>query len=204
MRWYAMIVLCVFFSGARAQPAFLVPVADPPPTYPKALHRAGITGAVRVSFSVQADGSVSNVTVPANAHPELAEAARAAVSRWRYQPWDVSDGRPASIDVVAPMDFKLDLIPEENANESLKKLRCADVSRVAQHYAEYSWVDLPVFSWTRSYLSQSIPAAQLPEEKRLALIAKLNKNIPGIVRRCNQYPMSPYVRMLPNEIRDLL
>jgi hypothetical protein len=52
--------------------------------------------------------------------------------------------------------------------------------------------------------THSLSPTQLPEEKRLALIAKLNKSIPTIVMRCNSYPASRYVRFLPEEIRVLL
>ena len=204
MRSYGMILLCVFFGEASASSVFLIPADNPKPTYPIALYRAGVTGEVRVSFSVRADGSVHKVAVPESAQPELAEAARSAVSRWRFQPWAVTDKHPAQIEVVAPMAFRLDDSPPFHANESLKQLRCADVSRVARHYSEYLWVDLPVFSWTRSYLTHSISPTQLPEEKRLALIATLNKSVPRIVRRCHQSPTSLYVGLLPQEIRDLL
>lgn len=204
MRWYAMFVSCMFLSAARAEPVFLIPAENPKPIYPVALHRAGVTGEVRVSFSVKADGAVDKVVATDTAHPELAEAARAAVMLWRFQPWEITAEQPAQIDVVAPMVFRLDDTPPFHANESLKKLLCADVSRVAQYYSEFAWVDMPVFSWTRSYLTHSISPTQLPDEKRLALIAQLNKRIPGIVRRCNQYPMSRYVKMLPKEVRGLL
>ena len=65
-------------------------------------------------------------------------------------------------------------------------------------------MDLPVFSWTRSYLTHSLSPTQLPEEKRLALIAKLNASVRSIVQRCNVHPASRYVRFLPEEIRVLL
>ncbi|WP_204124172.1 energy transducer TonB [Pseudomonas sp. 008] len=204
MRWFALVVLCVISSGVRAGAVFLIPTDNPKPTYPRALNRAGITGEVRVSLTVHADGSVSNVAVPKDAHPDLAEASQSAVSQWRFQPWEISGDRPAQIQVVAPMVFRLDDTPPIHANEELKKLRCSDVSRVAQHFSDFSWVDLPVFNWTRSYLTHSISPTQFPEEKRLALIAKLNKSAPSIVRSCNTHPTSRFVRFLPQDIRELL
>lgn len=204
MRWFALIVLCVFSSCVRAGEVFLIPADNPKPTYPRALYRAGITGEVRVNLTVHADGSVSKLVVPEDARPELAEASRSAISRWRFQPWEISGDRPAQVQVVAPMVFRLDDSPPIHANEELKKLRCSDVSRVAQYFSDFSWVDLPVFNWTRSYLTHSISPTQFPEEKRLALIAKLNKSVPSIVRRCNRHPTSRYVRFLPQDIRELL
>lgn len=204
MRWFVVAVLCVICSSVRAGAVFLIPADNPKPQYPRALYRAGIMGEVRISMTVHADGSVTKPFVLNGANPKLAEASLSAVSQWRFQPWEIGDERPAQVEVVAPMVFKLDHTPPLHANETLKKLRCADVSRVAQHYADFSWVDLPVFSWTRSYLTYSISPMLLPEEKRLQLIAKLNQEVPSIVRRCNSFPASRFVRMLPREVRDLL
>lgn len=204
MRWLVVAVLCVICSSVGAGEVFLIPMDNPKPKYPRALYRAGITGEVRVTMNVHADGSVSQPVALKAAHSELAEVSLAAVAQWRFQPWEVSSDRPAQVEVVAPMVFRLDDTPPLHANEKLKKLRCSDVSRVAQYYADSSWVDLPVFSWTRSYMTHSISPALLPEEKRLALIAKLNKEVPTIVRRCNSHPSSRYVRFLPKEVRELL
>lgn len=204
MRWFAVFLVCVISSSVRAGEVFLIPADNPKPNYPRALYRAGIMGEVRVTLTVHADGSVSQVTVPEDALPELAEASRSAVSQWRFQPWEISSERPAQVEVVAPMVFRLDDTPPVHANETLKKVRCSDVSRGAQHYADYSWVDLPVFSWTRSYLTYSISSTMLPEERRLELIAKLNKEVPSIIRRCNTHPSSRFVRFLPREVRELL
>lgn len=203
MRWFVMVVLCLICSGARAGAVFLIPADNPKPRYPKALYRAGIMGEVRVSMTVHADGSVTKPLVQNDANPELAEASLSAVGQWRFQPWEISDERPAQIKVVAPMVFRLGRISVD-AHEELTKLRCADVSRVAQYYADFSWVDLSVFSWTRSYLTYSISPTLLPEQKRLELIAKLNREVPSIVRRCNTFPASRFVRFLPREVRELL
>jgi hypothetical protein len=45
---------------------------------------------------------------------------------------------------------------------------------------------------------------QLPNEKRLALIAKLNRKVPIIVRQCLNNPVSRYMRFLPEDIRKML
>lgn len=205
MRWFVLAVLCVISSGVIAEAMFLIPADNPKPKYPRALYRAGITGDVRISFTVHADGSVGKVmAVPGKAHAELVEASLAAVNRWRFKPWDVSSDRPPEIEVVAPMSFRLDSDIPIHANEELKRLTCGDVSREAQHLADNTWVDMVVFRYTRSYLSHSFSSSQIPDEKRLALIAKLNKSVPSIIRRCNTHPATRYVRFLPEEIRELL
>lgn len=204
MRCFVWALWVVLSIDVRAGEVFLIPENNPKPVYPVALYREGITGTSRVSFIAHADGSVSKVEASKDAHPELVEASRAAVSQWRYRPWEVSVERPAQIQVVAPMVFRLDDNLPIHANEELKKLSCGDVARSALQLAEFSWVDMPVFSWTRSYLTHSLSPTQLPEARRLELIAKLNKSVPSIVRRCNTHQASRYARFLPEEIRKLL
>lgn len=204
MRWFVCALLLVLSIDVRAGDVFLIPEHNPKPVYPVALNRAGVTGMLRVSFTAHADGSVSNVEASKDAHPDFVEASRTAVSQWRYKPWEISVERPAQIQVVAPMVFRLDDKLPIHANEELKKLSCGDVAKAALQVADFSWVDLPVFNWTRSYLTHSLSPMQLSEEKRLALIAKLNKIVPSIIRRCNTHQATRYVHFLPKEIRELL
>lgn len=204
MRWLLCVLLLVLSIEVRAGEVFLIPENNPKPVYPVALSRSGITGALNVSFTVHAHGSVNQVEASKDAHPDFVEASRTAVSQWRYKPWEISIERPAQIQVVAPMVFRLDDKMPIHANEELKKLSCGEVAKAALRLANYSWVDMPVFSWTRSYLTHSLPPTQLPEARRLELIAKLNKSVPSIIRRCNTHQASRYVRFLPKEIRELL
>jgi TonB family protein len=190
--------------GGRAGEVFLIPEKNPKPEYPLAHYRAGITGEVRVSFKVHSDGSVTHVVASKGADPEFAQASLKAVNKWRYQPWEATPERPAKVEVTAPMVFRLDDKLPIHANEQLKELTCGDVAKSALKIAHYSWVDLPVFNWTRSYMTYSISPTQLPDEKRLALIAKLNESVPSIIRRCNTHQATRFVRFLPTEIRELL
>ncbi|MDR6606098.1 energy transducer TonB [Pseudomonas synxantha] len=123
----------------------------------------------------------------------------AAVSQWRFKPWTITADEPAQI-----MDYRLDQEQPIHINKTLERLKCGDIGRAALNTADTSWVDLPVFRWTRSYLAHSLSPTQMPDEKRLALIAKLNASVHSIVRRCNAHPASRYVRFLPEEIRVLL
>ena len=203
MRWCVMLLLYVVFSGVRAAEVFLIPAENPKPSYPRSLYLAGVEGEVRISMVVHADGSVSQPSASKGAQPELAEAALDAIRQWRFQPWEVSSERPAQIDVVAPMVFRLGDTPL-HANETIKKVRCWDLSHAAKNYADFSWVELPFFHWTRIYLTHSISPMQLPNDMRLALIAKLNRDAPTIIRRCNSHPSSRAVRFFPKEVRELL
>jgi protein TonB len=204
MRWWLVGILLLVSADIWAGEVFLIPENNPKPIYPKALHRAGVTGMVRVSMTVKADGSVSNAGIAQSAHPELEEASLAAVNQWRFKPWTITKDQPAQIIVVAPMEYRLDSEHPFHVNKELERLKCSAIARASLNIATSSWVDLPVFSWTRSYLTHSLSPTQLPEEKRLALIAKLNASVRSIVQRCSAHPASRYVRFLPEEIRVLL
>ena len=204
MRWWACVFLLMVSVDVRAGEVFLIPENNPKPVYPVALYRAGVIGKVRVSLTVQADGSVSKVVILEDAHPELGEASVAAVSQWRFKPWKITEDQPAQVSVIAPMDFRLDSEHPFHVNKELERLKCSAIARASLNIATSSWVDLPVFRWTRSYLTHSLSPTQLPEEKRLALIAKLNASAHSIVQRCNVHPASRYVHFLPEEIRVLL
>jgi protein TonB len=73
---------------APAQPSGeLVAVSAPQPVFPPEARRSHTSGAVTVSFTVNADGSVSNVDV-VNARPRgvFERSVQNAVRKWRFQP----------------------------------------------------------------------------------------------------------------------
>ncbi|VVP91769.1 hypothetical protein PS934_01670 [Pseudomonas fluorescens] len=63
MRWWLCGLLLLVSADVRAGEVFLIPENNPKPVYPVALHRAGVTGMVRVSMTVQVDGSVSKAGI---------------------------------------------------------------------------------------------------------------------------------------------
>lgn len=204
MRLMVCVLLFVLCVEIRAQEVFLIPENNPRPVYPRELQRAGIIGNVRVSFMVSADGSVGKLNVLQSDHPDLAEAVRVAVGQWRFKPWTVEGDKPAEQEVVAPMIFGFDWALPIHLNESLKKLRCRDLNRATASLPEHLWVDSAAFHYTRAYLSNAFSTTTLPNEKRLALIAEMNRKVPIIVRNCRINPVSRYVRYLPEGIRKLL
>lgn len=202
--WLGVVFGFFMFIDSATAEVFLIPEHAPKPDYPRELFRKGVTGVVRVAFTANADGSVSKVKALENPHPQLAEAALAAVGQWRFRPWTVDSDNPDEVEVVAPMDFRVDLDLPIHFNKSIKKWRCRDFNEEALHYPESSWVDMPAFHYTRGYLSNVFYTKQLPDAERLALIARLNRSVPSIVRHCSSSPTSRYVRFLPEEIRKLL
>lgn len=67
----------------------LIPISTPQPDYPPNAQRAGTVGAVVASFTVNADGSVSNIVIT-SAKPRgvFDRNVQAAVRRWKFQPID--------------------------------------------------------------------------------------------------------------------
>lgn len=204
MRWWVCGFLLGAWGCAQAGEWFLIPENNPKPIYPRALYRAGVTGEVRVRFTANADGSVNKISILQSDHPDLADAVRVAIEQWRFKPWTVDGDNPAEQEVMAPMVFRLDLDLPIHANTWLKQLKCREVHGNANRYMESAWVDADVFHYTRAYLSNVFHTRQLPSAQRLALIAKLNKRVPEIVRLCGSNPSLKYTSLLPQEIQALL
>jgi hypothetical protein len=70
--------------------------------------------------------------------------------------------------------------------------------------AANGWLDASAFHYTRAYLSNAFSTTSLSNERRLALIAKLNRKVPLIVRQCSSNPTSRFARFLPEDLRKLL
>lgn len=202
MNWIGMLLLLVLATASQAGEVFLIPESNPEPVYPRVLQRAGITGDVRVEFTVHADGSVNKVSVLQSDHPALAESALAAVKRWRFKSWTVAGDKPAEQEVIAPLVFRLQA--PAGVNQWIKALPCREVNSYLANVAEYSWVDSLPFHYTRGYLSNTFFQHQLPNEQRLALIARMNRQAEKIVRACRENPTRKFMTLLPAEIRELL
>ena len=74
-------------TRAAAATAELVALSSPQPSYPQEALRSGTAGEVTVSFTVNSDGSVSNIdVVSAKPRGVFERNVQAAVRRWKYQP----------------------------------------------------------------------------------------------------------------------
>lgn len=204
MRWIAFLLVLALSGEARAETFLLIPEDNSKPVYPLALERAGITGDVRVRFTAHADGSVSKVSILHSDHPDFADATRVAVEQWRFKPWVVDDDKPGEQEVVSPMIFRYDTNLPIHINQWLNELRCRDFNEVMVNTPENSWIDAPAFYYTRAYLSNAFSSTMLSNERRLELIARMNKRVPMIVRQCSSSPTSRFARFLPEELRTLL
>jgi TonB family protein len=204
MRWFALMLILLVSGEIRAEEFFVIPENNPKPIYPLALQRAGIVGTVRVGFTVKADGSVNKVRIVQSDHPDLAEATRVAIAQWRFKPWTVDGGIPSEQDMIAPMVFGYDWEFSIDSNKWLNELRCRDLNNALVDTPEHKWTDAGAFYYTRAYLTKAFSKAMLSNERRLELIAQMNRKVPIIVRQCRSNPVSRYVRYLPQGIRKLL
>ncbi len=85
-----------------------IPGQSPPPTYPPAAVRRGISGTVTVRADVGADGTPTRVSVEnSSRNRDLDRAALEAVRKWRFQPAQ-RDGQAVAASIVIPVDFKLE------------------------------------------------------------------------------------------------
>lgn len=98
--------------GTRTPPA---PVAVSQPDYPDALWAEGREGQVTIEFVVTDTGDVTDAKVTAADDPAFAEAALAAVEKWKFRPAS-RDGIAVAQKVSIPIRFTLP--PEEKFNRN--------------------------------------------------------------------------------------
>lgn len=82
------------------------PRVMPPPIYPKELKKRGIKGSVVVEFIVDTTGVVVATRVIQSTNPAFDEPARAAISRWRFDP-GLKDGKPVNVRVQQELSFSV-------------------------------------------------------------------------------------------------
>ena len=84
-----------------------MPVLQIRPLYPYQARARQLEGFVELEFTVTTEGNVTNVQVIASAPgPVFVEAARRAVTRWRFEP-GVKAGRPAQVRMQVKLRFEL-------------------------------------------------------------------------------------------------
>ena len=94
-------------QGPVAAAIVLVPLTTPAPEYPRDAMISGTQGFVVVEFTVNTEGATQDIAV-VDASPQRVfdQAARRAVSRWKFQPL-LQNGMPIERRVQRRIDFKL-------------------------------------------------------------------------------------------------
>ena len=82
-------------------------IATPLPEYPRSFRSASIVGSVRVQFTVEPDGSVSNPSVMGSPPPPLVAITLASILRWRFEP-PRRGGNPTQVRVQQDIVFNVE------------------------------------------------------------------------------------------------
>lgn len=85
-----------------------------PPAYPEDLKKQGIMGEAKILTQIDAQGAVTEASVKSTTHEAFGTAALAAVKAWRFKP-ATEDGRPVASIVTIPLQFKLSMKEQINA-----------------------------------------------------------------------------------------
>jgi TonB family protein len=72
-------------------------ISNPEPEYPELAKRMNLSGVVKVTVLIGADGLIKNVEVQGG-HPILVDTVQKALKKWKYA--------PASAETKAQMEFK--------------------------------------------------------------------------------------------------
>ena len=84
-----------------------VPVKTPPPEYPEAMKRQGVSGVVAVSIVIDEKGVVTSTAVAKSSQVEFEAPAMEAVKKWKFKPAQ-KDGAPVKMKVTVPIRFNLE------------------------------------------------------------------------------------------------
>ncbi|WP_122667051.1 energy transducer TonB [Pseudomonas viridiflava] len=211
MRLFLFILIGWFSTAASAGDTLLIPVSRPNPEYPQELVKSRYTGKVLINLTISALGTVQGTRIIESSHPKLSEAALHAIVKWRYQPWEVAEGKPGNLSIIVPILFGARGIEpfSKEITVGLENTLCAYLN----HEVKISKLDYPkdplnkidVFWHTRQHLAGSYTAYHVPEpKKRAALFAELESSIPRIIKECRRNPDTRYADYLPQQIRALL
>jgi len=211
VKFFAFIVLCCLPTLALANDAFLSLMSGLKPPYPRELLKSAHPGKVLVELSINASGKVEKTRIVESSHPKFAEAAQNTLSKWRYEPWSTTQGRPEKVDVMVPIIFGAHgLEPfSKEITVGLENTRCTylnqEVELSERNFPLEPLSKVDVFWHTRKYLASGYVTHQVPNKsKRSTLLTELEKAVPAIVKACKQDPDARYGTYLPHEIRGVL
>ncbi len=83
-----------------------IPVKTPPPRYPEAMKREGMTGLVAVTVVIDEKGNIIDSVIAKSSNAEFEKPALDAVKSWKFKPGK-KDGTPVKVRVTLPLRFTL-------------------------------------------------------------------------------------------------
>lgn len=93
--------------GAMATEGDLIPMVQIQPEWPRQALLEGVSGWVRLRFTVNEDGTVSSPAVVESSHRMFERPALRAILRWKFKP-RIVDGRPVKRDATLAIEFNID------------------------------------------------------------------------------------------------
>jgi len=94
-------------NTAQAEETKALALRTPPPEYPEALRRDGVTGTVVVKLLIASDGKVASAEVVKSNQNKLEIFAARAVRKWVFKP-ATRDGVNVESSLVIPIQFSLE------------------------------------------------------------------------------------------------
>jgi TonB family protein len=210
MRVCACLLLWLWSITSLAVDFGSIAVYTPKPAYPERLGEEDVSGKVKVSYTIQADGKVTRIKILESTHPLFDVEVIRTLKTWRFKPWEVSLDRPPTIEEKATIDFstvregKLSIA----INDELRYWRCSDVNREVEGSAS-AFPEQPMsnalFFWaTSAHISEALIKAKVSDAEREILMEKLRRALMNIVQRCKQNPDAYYQDYLPDEIKKFV
>ena len=83
-----------------------IPVKRPPPKYPDALRRDGVSGVVAVAMVIDETGGVIDATVSKSSHMAFERPSLDALESWKFKAARVA-GNAVKVRVTVPMRFNI-------------------------------------------------------------------------------------------------
>lgn len=188
----------------------LIPHYVPAIPYPDELQRAGKEGEVLASYTVQANGTVTQVKVLASTHPLLAESAEKTIATWRFKPWVPGADKRSEIEVRAPFRFHMggekSALPDSNL--ILAKIKCSEINNAFKEMDEkwrgYPLAKMRIFWLTEQYLNAPFMTANASAAEIEAMTQDFKSGLFEILNNCRKNPDARYADYLPAQIKPFL
>lgn len=174
----------------------LKPVHTPMPVAPATLQQHV---ALIVSYQVNADGSVSDVTVVGDA-PELARSVvEDTVRTWRYEPWTPSEEAPATQRTSQPMILKpqsLVRTQEQSCAQVIQELQAFEHASPGKPASDMSTFQQTSALLFLAELRQQDSASATEVDKAFA------RALPWIIEQCRANPQTDYWKYVHEGVKQ--
>lgn len=203
--WSAILLFWCCAAQAEHIPTFAQP---PAPVYPRAMRLAGMEGAVRIAYEIDArDGSVSHITIKRSDHELFSTSAEAAIAKVRFEPWQVAAGEPLKTEVVQNLVFRMDEQSRAmtlDAQADLSQMQCklfnyylATHRQIRSHQPLWQMDSVATAIGLLASTPQASPTMVQFKQAQQAFEAAL----PSIEQRCARQPETLFIDAWPAQLR---